>query len=139
MDDINIWYDAYTAYLQHQLTRQGAQDATWRPDVVLNAVERLWPPDQAPRWDHLIEGLRWAVSEHEHRDEFAIALALAEKMAAEHAEEQKRLEGWEEQPTGYFDHDYARRQAEWERTRKFLHGDEDSTYFWERFRWINGG
>ncbi len=82
MEETNIWYDAYTSYLRHQLNRHAASDPAWQPDVVLDAVERLWPPEQAPRWPRLIEGLRWACSEHEHRDEFAVALALAEKMAA---------------------------------------------------------
>lgn len=138
MDDTNVWYDAYTAYLRHQLARHAGGDAEWRPDVVLEVVERLWQPTAAPHWPQLIEGLRWAMSEHEHRDEFAVALALAEKMAAEHAAEQKLLEGWEE-PEVQVDRAWARRHAEWERTRKLLYGDEDSSYFWDRFRWTSGG
>ena len=140
MDDTNVWYDAYTAYLKHQLSRRDGEN--WRPDLVLEAVDRLWYPEQTPDWDRLKAGLRWAISEHGHQDEFTIALALADKLAEEYAEEQKRLahcfEGWEE-PEGYFDHTTAREHEEWARTRRLLHGDEDSAYFYERFRWVNGG
>ena len=65
-------------------------------------------------------------------------MTLARKLAAEHAEEMKRFDSWEE-PETYIDEAYVKRQKEWERTRKMLYGDEDSTYFLDRFRWVNGG
>ena len=137
MDDTNLWYDAYTSYLRYQLDRHAAT-ADWRPIVVLDVVERLWQPTAAPQWDRLIQGLHWAAGEHGHADEFAIAVTLARKLAAEYAEEMKRFVGWEE-PEAYIDEAYVKRQKEWERTRKMLYGDEDSTYFLDRFRWVNGG
>ena len=97
MEDTNIWYDAYTAYLRHQLESHAPPEGLdagrnpWQPDLVLDTVARLWPPYAAPRWPHLIRGLEWACSEHEHRDEFAIALALAQRMSEEYAEEQAAL------------------------------------------------
>ncbi|MFN8473682.1 MAG: hypothetical protein U0822_15945 [Anaerolineae bacterium] len=146
MEDTNIWYDAYIAYLRHQLERAAppeslsVEPASWQPDLVLETVTRLWPPYAAPRWPHLIRGLEWACSEHEHRDEFAIALALAQRMALEYAEEQAALADWDCGPSEpYLDRHSAERQAEWERVHKFLYGDEDSSYFWDRFRWMNGG
>jgi hypothetical protein len=141
MDDANVWYDAYTAYLKHQLGRDARAGADWRPSVVLDAVERLWHPTEAPRWDHLVRGLTWASAEHEHSAEFGVAIALAKKLAKEHAAEQALVaDVFDCQETeGYYDRAYAERQEEWERTRKLLYGDEDSSYFWDRFRWRPGG
>lgn len=138
MDEIDVWYDAYTAYLRHQLTHHAPAGHPWRPDVVVDAVERLWTPSEPPRWAHLIEGLRWAMSEHGHAEEFAVAIDLALKLSREYEAEQKSLADWDE-PEPYLDNAYIRRHQEWERTRRLLHGDEDSTYFWDRYRWLNGG
>lgn len=138
MDDIDVWFDAYTAYLRHQLTYHAPQAGSQCPGLVIDVVERLWTPTEPPRWPHLIEGLRWAMSEHGHADEFAVAIELALKLEREHKAEQQKLADWEE-PEPYQDNAYIRRHEEWERTRRLLHGDEDSTYFWDRYRWLNGG
>lgn len=138
MDDTDIWFDAYTAYLRHQLTHHAPAEGAWHAGLVLDVVERLWPETEPPRWDHLIEGLRWALSEHGHDAEFHVAIELALKLRQEYQAEQQKLADWEE-PESYQDHAYIRRHQEWERTRRLLHGDEDSTYFWDRYRWLNGG
>lgn len=137
MNEPNLWYDAYTSYLKYQLERQAAT-TDWRPDIVLDVVNRLWAPTGSPEWDRLIQGLYWAAGEHGHQAEFAVAIGLARKLAAEYAEEQKRFVGWEDADETYVDEAYVKRHQEWERTRRLLYGDEDSSYFLDRFRWVSG-